>query len=292
MDKLVFVYAAAIIFYFIIPFLITVVKNYYWRKARRSILQLSSAKQLSYSDIRKEKKGVFYLYGVIDAVEKKILWITAGNVTVKVDIGREYLFFIPELRGNITDTSQAARIRLVTPFPLQAGTGVFVSGEIDYSSGFPEFRSGKRLRNNIFFYTGDFKNLLQDALISCRNSYSVPRFFNIYSLIVGTVFGFLFFYIFRSELRFSVQFYIAGSVALFPFALYIPPGVLLIYIADRFLKKLRQENIKKDLLFFQEGKKRRLSAKNDFIFVLAIFLIAAGLILNSFAIYSVLLLLF
>ncbi|MBN2651553.1 MAG: hypothetical protein JXR63_04155 [Spirochaetales bacterium] len=291
MEKLIFVYVVSAVFYVVIPLLMYVVQVSQWHFVRKRLFELKGVAELSYKDLRERKNGLFCVYGFIDAIEKDCIWITTGDLTVKVLVKDHPVFFIPEISNKFSQFLPATRSRFRTPFPLPDGTGVFVSGQIDYSTGEPVFKSQRDCRINILFYSGQKKNLLKDSVISCRLPISVPRFFHPAPLLLGSMLSFLLFYILRSEISFYFPFYTAGAAALFPLAIYIPPGVVLVFLGDRFIKRLRDLSIKKDLstLFGEETKRSFASEK---ILFFTIIMIAAGLLSNSIIIYIVLLFLF
>lgn len=291
MKNLFLIYLISIIFYFLLPFLSYLYQSIQWYKDRKSIFKLKKIPKLSYKDLREKNEGPFMVYGYIDGIEKDYIWIATDDVTIKVRVKDENVFFIPEIDSKTLSYIPAEKTKFTTPFPISEGIGSFVAGKISYESDEPIFESARETKLKIFFYAGQRKNLLRDAIVSSRKPISIFRFFHPAPLLLGILLNFLILYVQRTNIVFYLPFYLAGTAALFPLAIYIPPGVGLVFYSDKYIRKLRELLIEKDLSRFFNEKVERPFKRERLLLFLA-FLVVAGLIINLVIIYFSLLILF
>jgi len=244
-------FAAALVFYLLIPIAGAFRLRSQWRGFRRRLAELSVAPLLRYHDLAtamregREKAGRFRLLGTIEAMEgQHRVWVRGRKVSALVDLSRAPLYVAapgPPEAGSIQ------RLRWSSVSSLVEGTSIFVAGVIVIEEGRPVFVDEPDESLLAVCHDGEEQKIVSRLIAAGRAQNEYWNYPAIVSLALGVAaasglllsFGTSIF----STLRALI--FLAGAMPILPFA---PPGLAFFFAYHRLWRMAVASRTLRDLL--------------------------------------------
>jgi hypothetical protein len=244
-------FAAALLFYFLIPIAGAFRLRSQWRRFRERITRISLAPILQYGDISSSSRedraiiGRFRLLGTIDAIEgQNRVWVRGKNVSALVDLSKAPLYVAapgPAEPGSIE------RLRWSSVSSLVEGTSIFVGGLLKFKDGRPIFIEAPDEVLIAVCHDETEDKLVPKLIAGGRASNEYWNYLTIISLAMGVavISGILL--IFRTSVfsTLAALIFLAGAIPILPFA---PPGLALFFMYFRFWRLALAARTSRDLL--------------------------------------------
>jgi hypothetical protein len=244
-------FAAALLFYLIVPIVGGFRLRSQWRRFRERVAQLSAAPLLRYGDVaaaeREGRAGIgrFRLLGTIEAIEgPDKVWVRGKGVSALVDLTRAPLFVAapgPAEPGSIE------RLRWSSVSSLVEGTSVFLAGYASLERGRPVFAEAPGEPLVAVCHDGNEAKLASRLIAAGRARNEYWNYNTIISLALGVaaISGLLL--ISRTTVFSSLRalIFLAGAIPILPFA---PPGLALFFAYRRLWRKALESRSSRDLL--------------------------------------------
>jgi hypothetical protein len=244
-------FAAAFVFYLLIPVAGAFRLRSRWRKFRTRVAQLCVAPSLRYRDLAAAERegrgriGRFRLQGTIEAIEgQHRVWVRGEGVSALVDLSRAPLYVAAP---GAAEAGSIERLRWSSLSSLVEGTRIFVGGLLSMEEGRPVFIDTPDESLIAVCHGGDEKQIISRLIASGRAQNEYWNYPSIVSLSLGvaTISGLLLLFgrsIF-SSLRAII--FLAGALPILPFA---PPGLALFFAYHRLWRMAIAARIRRDLL--------------------------------------------
>jgi len=259
---IILVFAAAFLFFGLIPGIGAFSVRSRWRLFRRRIQESSLFPFLSYSDLsrRGDFLGRYRVFGQLEAIQgENRIWINTGNFTVEVDLQSAKLYFLPsfstkaqtlpvERLDEVIPDEQPALVSWDQVFSLPAGTQMFISGSLYSVEDRAVFRSQVKDPLLVVLYDGEQRTIVQRAIWGGRQRNEYWNQFTLVSLLTGSFCMLLLAYIFMRSTPSGLPPLFALSLAFFPISGLLPPGFILYYLYRFFWKRARLLRAQRDLL--------------------------------------------
>lgn len=257
-------FAAAVVFYLLIPILGAFRLRSRWRRFRESVARLSRAPLLRYGDVAAAARegrptvGSFRLHGTIEAIEgEHRLWVRGRSVSALLDLSRAPLYVAAP---GAAEAGSIERIRWSSVSSLVEGTSILVAGLLAIEDGRPVFVDAPDEGLVAVCHDGDERNLISKLIAGGRapNEYwSYPTIISL-ALGVASISGIL---LLPSSAMFSTLralIFLAGAMPIMPLP---PPGLALFFAYRRFWRLALSSRTSRDLLRLalrREGERRDL----------------------------------
>jgi hypothetical protein len=244
-------FAAAIIFYFLIPIVGAFELRNRWRQFRERVAQISLAPLLHYGDLAMAERegrvtvGCFRLFGIIEAIEgPDRVWVRGKSVSAIVDLSRAPLYVAapgPAEAGSIE------RLRWSSVSSLVEGTSIFVAGLLVIEHGRPVFVDAPDEGLIAVCHDVDEKKLVS-RLIACGRApneyWNYPTIISL-ALGVATISGILL--LFRTSVFSTLRalIFLSGAIPILPFA---PPGLAFFFAYHKFWRLALASRTSRDQL--------------------------------------------
>jgi hypothetical protein len=244
-------FAAAIIFYFLIPIVGAFRLRNRWRQFRERVAQISLSPLLRYGDLAKADRegrvnvGRFRLFGIIEAIEgPDRVWVRGKSVSALVDLSRAPLYVAapgPPEAGSIE------RLRWSSVSSLVEGTNILVAGLLVIEHGRPVFVDAPGEGLIAVCHDGDEIKLVSRLIVSGRAPNEYWNYPTIISLALGvaTISGILL--LFRTSVFSTLRalIFLSGAIPILPFA---PPGLALFFAYYKFWRLALASRTSRDQL--------------------------------------------
>jgi hypothetical protein len=259
---IILVFAAAFLFFGLIPGIGAFSVRSRWRLFRRRIQESSLFPFLNYSDLsrRGDFLGRYRVFGQLEAIQgENRIWINNGSFTVEVDLQSANLYFLPSFSTK-AQTLPVERLEEVIPdeqpalvswdqvFSLPAGTQMFIAGPLYSVEDRAVFRSQVKDPLLVVLYDGEQRTIVQRAIWGGRQRNEYWNQFTLVSLLTGSFCMLLLAYIFMRSTPSGLPPLFALSLAFFPILGLLPPGFILYYMYRFFWKRARLLRAQRDLL--------------------------------------------
>ncbi len=259
---IILVFAAAFLFFGLIPGIGAFSVRSRWRLFRRRIQESSLFPFLSYSDLsrRGDLLGRYRVFGQLEAIQgENRIWINNGSFTVEVDLQSAKLYFLPsfstkaqplpvEHLEEVIPDEQPALVSWDQVFSLPAGTQMFIAGPLYSVEDRAVFRSQVKDPLLVVLYDGEQRTIVQRAIWGGRQRNEYWNQFTLVSLLTGSFCMLLLAYIFMRLTPSGLAPLFALSLAFFPISGLLPPGFVLYYLYRFFWKRARLLRAQRDLL--------------------------------------------
>ena len=244
-------FAAALLFYFLIPIAGAFRLRSQWRRFRERITRISLTPILQYGDIASASHegraiiGRFRLLGTIDAIEgQDRVWVRGKNVSALVDLSRAPVYVA---EPGPVEPGSIERLRWSSVSSLVEGTSIFVGGLLHFEDGRPVFVDAPE-EGLIAVCHDEVEGRLVSRLIAGgRASNEYWNYLTIISLAVGVavISGILL--IFRTTVfsTLAALIFLSGAIPILPFA---PPGLIFFFAYFRFWRLALAARTSRDLL--------------------------------------------
>ncbi len=248
-------FAAAIVFYLLIPIGGAFMLRNQWRRFRERVIQLSKAPVLRYSDLAAAERegrtdvGRFRLNGTIEAIEGlDRIWLRGKQVSALVDLSRAPLYVASA--GNdeaLVEAGSITRLRWRSVSSLVEGTSIFVAGHLAIQRGRPVFIDSPDDSLIAVCYEGVDADLLSRLVAGGRapNEYwNLPTRISL-ALGLAVISGILL--LLNGSLFSSVRtlIFLAGAAPVLPFA---PPGLILFFAYFKLWRSALASRTLRDLI--------------------------------------------
>lgn len=244
-------FAAALIFYLVIPVGGAFRLRSRWRRFRQRVAQLSIAPALRYRDLAsaamegRKRVGRFRLLGTIEAIEgQHRVWVRGRGVSALVDLSRAPLYVAapgPAEAGSIQ------RLRWASVSTMVEGTSIFVAGLIVMDEGRPVFVDEGDEALIAVCHDGEEKGIVSRLIASGRARNEYWNYPTIVSLALGVaaISGLLL--LFRTSAFSTLRAFIflSGAIPILPFA---PPGLVFFFAYNRLWRMAIASRMLRDLL--------------------------------------------
>jgi hypothetical protein len=259
---IILVFAAAFLFFGLIPGIGAFSVRSRWRLFRRRIHESSLFPFLSYSDLsrRGDFLGRYRVFGQLEAIQgEHRIWINTGSFTVEVDLQSAKLYFLPsfstkaqtlpvERPEEVIPDEQPALVSWDQVFSLPAGTQMFIAGALHSIEDRAVFRSQVKDPLLVVLYDGEQRTIVQRAIWGGRQRNEYWNQFTLVSLLTGSFCMLLLAYIFMRLTPSGLLPLFTLSLAFFPISGLLPPGFILYYLYRFFWKRARLLRAQRDLL--------------------------------------------
>ncbi|MBN1834881.1 MAG: hypothetical protein JW820_03460 [Spirochaetales bacterium] len=262
----VFVLLVAFLFFGGIPGIGAFTVRARWRRFRARMVAGSLRPFVQYSDLLARREGgdspvgTFRAFGNLEALEgSHRIWINTGRFTVGADLEGVQVYVLPSFSAPLSG-SAVERLEQSVPdeeptmvpweriYSLPAGTQVFVEGTLFSEDGQAVFRTQPKYPLLVVIYDGHRRTILQRAIWSGRQKNEYWNQFTLASLLTGAFLLVLLAYVFLRVRGSGLPALVALSLALFPVAILLPPGVLLYFLYRHLWKRARLLRAERDLL--------------------------------------------
>jgi hypothetical protein len=262
----VLVMLAAFLFFGLIPGIGAFAVRGQWRRFRRKIQESSLFPFVRYSDLSAGTPeaggylGSFRAFGSLEALQgKNRIWLDTGRSTVAVDLEGVRLYLLPSfstpashsplerLEESVPD-EEPATVSWDRIYSLPGGTQIFVAGPLLAEEGQAVFRSRPRDPLLVVIYDGEESSILQRAIRSGRQKNEYWNQYTLASLLTGSFCLVLLAFLLLRTRGGGLPALVALTLAFFPIAALLPPGVVLYYLYRYFWKKGRLLRAERDLL--------------------------------------------
>jgi hypothetical protein len=247
-------FAAAIVFYLIVPIVGAFVLRSQWRRFRRSVAELAAAPPLRYRDLAEAERegrsrvGRFRLHGIIEAIEgADRIWVRGKEVSALVDLSRSPLYVLaagPE--GAAAEAGSVDRLRWSSVSSLVEGTDIFVGGLLSLEAGRPVFADDAGEALVAVCHDGGEERLLSRLIAGGRAPNEYMNYLTRISMAIGLagVSGLLL--AFRDSIfpTLGALIFLAGASPVLPFA---PPGLALFLLYRGLWRRALASRIARDL---------------------------------------------
>jgi hypothetical protein len=244
-------FAAALIFYLLVPVGGAFRLRSQWRRFRRRLAELSTAPLLGYGDVARAIRegrriaGRFRMLGTLEAIEgQDRVWVRSRAVSAIVDLSRAPLYVAapgPAEAGSIE------RLRWRSVSSLVEGTSIFVAGQLVLEEGRPVFMDSPDEALIAVCHDGNEERLVSRLVASGRARNEYWNYLSILSMALGiaTISGILL--LFRTSIFSSLRalIFLAGVLPILPLA---PPGLALFYAYLRLWRTALASRTLRDLL--------------------------------------------
>jgi hypothetical protein len=244
-------FAAAVIFYFLIPIAGAFRLRNQWRRFRERVAQISHAPLLSYGDLAMADRqsricvGRFRLFGIIEAIEgSDRVWVRGKSVSALVDLSRAPLYVAapgPAEAGSIE------HLRWSSVSSLVEGTSIFVAGLLMFERGRPVFMDSPEEGLLAVCHNEDEEMLASRLIVCGRAPNEYWTYTTIISLALGvaTISGILLLFSASVFPTLRALIFLAGAIPILPFA---PPGLALFFAYHKFWRLALSARTSRDLL--------------------------------------------
>ncbi len=262
-EYIAFVFVIAFVFFGLIPGIGAFIVRSHWRRFRKRLIELSLQPFISYSDIRGGKDGPvgeFRFFGTIEALQgDNMLWIKNGNLTVAAYMKDVVVYMLPST-SIFSGESLIENLQEVLPdeepksmhwneiFSLSEGTRVFVGGMVYREGGNGIFRSQPEKKLLFVIYDGEMETILKRAIWAGRQRNEYFNQFTFGSILAGSLSLLFLSYLMLHNPMLRVPALFAITLASFPVASLVPPGVLFYFLYRWTWKQGRVLRAKRDLL--------------------------------------------
>lgn len=244
-------FAAAILFYLVVPVLGAFRLRLRWRRFRERVSRLSLAPLLRYGDVAaalregRSSVGRFRLFGTIEAIEgASRVWVRGPGVSALVDLSRAPLYVAspgPPEAGSIE------RLRWSSVSSLVEGTSIFVAGLLAIEEGRPVFVDAADEDLIAVCHDAGEKRLVSRLIAGGRAQNEYWNYTTIVSLALGVaaISGLLLFS--RTSVLSTPRalIFLFGALPILPFA---PPGLALFFAYYRLWRQALASRTSRDLL--------------------------------------------
>jgi len=265
---LVLVFLVAFLFFGAIPGIGAFTVRARWRRFRARIVESSLQRFVEYGDLSAGAEGrgedgyvgSFRAFGSLEAMQgRHRIWINTGRFTVGADLEGVQVYLLPSFSAPVS-ASVVERLEKSVPdeepsmvswdriYSLPAGTQVFVEGALFSEDGQAVFRTRPRNPLLVVIYDGERRTILQRAIWSGRQKNEYWNQFTLAALLTGAFLLVLLAYLFLRVRGSGLPALVALSLAAFPIAALLPPGVLLYFLYRHFWKQARLLRAERDLL--------------------------------------------
>ena len=248
-------FAAATLFYLLIPIAGAFRLRNQWRRFRERVILLTLARALRYGDLAAAERegratvGRFRLYGKIEAIEGlDRIWVRGKDVSALVDLSRAPLYVaspaLPEARAA---PGSIERLRYRSVSSLVEGTSIFVAGLLTIDEGRPVFVDAPDESLVAVCHDDGDARLVSRLVAGGRAQNEYWNYPTRVSLALGlaVLSGIL---LLLSNSRFPTLralIFLAGAAPVLPFA---PPGLALFFAYRRLWRRALEARTLRDLL--------------------------------------------
>ena len=264
---LVLVALVSAVFFGLIPGIGAFTVRAQWRRFRKGILESSLRPFVQYADISQADLqaaggclGSFRAFGSLEAMQgTHRIWIATGRFTVGADLEGVKVYLLPSFSA-AQSAGAVERLEQSVPdeepsvvswdriYSLPSGSRMFVSGPLFSEDGQGVFRSRPREPLLVVIYDGEQRTILQRAVWSGRQKNEYWNQFTLAALLTGSFLLVLLAYLFLRVRGGGLPPLAALSLAAFPIAALLPPGVLLYLLYRNSWKQARLLRAERDLL--------------------------------------------
>jgi hypothetical protein len=248
-------FAAALVFYLLVPIAGAFVLRAQWRRFRLSIARLATLPYLRYRDVAGAERegrpqvGCFRLRGTIEAIEgPDKVWVRGREVSALVDLSRAPLYVLPPGSSDArAEAGSIERLRWRSVSSLVEGTSIFVAGILVLEAGRPTFVDDADEALIAVCHDGNEGRLISRLIEGGRapNEYwnSLTRI----SMALGLVAVSGLLLLLRTSIFSTLRalIFLAGLSPVLPFA---PPGLALFVLYRRLWRRALASRIERDLL--------------------------------------------
>jgi hypothetical protein len=244
-------FAAAIIFYILIPVIGGFRLRTQWRRFRERVALLSRAPLLRYGDLasaeREGRKAVghFRLLGTVEAIEgPDRVWVRGKGVSALVDLSRAPLYVVAQ---GPAEAGSVERLNWNSVSSLVEGTSVFIAGLLEIEEGRPVFVDAPDEALVAVCYDGNAKRIVSRLIAGGRAPNEYWNYQTIISLALGvaSISGILLLSRLSVFSTLRALIFLSGAVPILPFA---PPGLALFFAYHRFWRLALAARTSRDLL--------------------------------------------
>lgn len=248
-------FAAAMVFYLLVPVAGAFMLRNQWRRFRERVISLVHAPSLGYADLATAERegrtavGRFRLFGTIEAIEgTNRIWLRGKQVSALVDLSHAPLYVAPAgSAGALTEAGSIDRLKWGSVSSLVEGTSMFVAGQLSIEAGRPVFVDTPGESLIAVCYDGSDSGLLSRLVAGGRAPNEYWNLPTRISLAIGlaVISGILLFL--NRSLFSSVRtlIFLAGAAPVLPFA---PPGLALFFVYFRLWRRALAARTQRDLI--------------------------------------------
>lgn len=204
-------------------------------------------------DFHPPEDSLVRFYGILDSMEgEDYLWVRNGSASMRVKVGREWVYMLPGNKAGelgVSIDSSIRRLRWERTGILAEGAGLFVLGNIRVKEPVPLVYHGAGQPFLLILYDGRPRHVMGRSIWFGRSRNEFWNSLTPPSLLMGT--GLLLalaVMLFRTQL-FSSEGIWAISFALVPYLVLMPPGILGYFLYRRLWKQAKLHSARKDLFF-------------------------------------------
>jgi hypothetical protein len=248
-------FAAAIVFFVLIPIFGAFVLRGQWRRFRTLVSKLGSTPRLRYRDLAAAEReggarsGRFRLHGTIEAIEgTDRIWVRGKEVSALVDLSRAPLYVLaPPSEESSAEPGSVSRIKWKSLSSLAEGTSVLVSGLLVLEEGRPVFVDDPGESLLAVCHDGGEEHLASRLLAAGRAPNEYWNYLTPISMAVGLVAISAILLLSEASMFPTLRalVFLAGIGPVLPFA---PPGLAFFLLYRRLWRNALSARIVRDLL--------------------------------------------
>lgn len=261
-------FAAAMLFYLLIPIAGAFMLRNQWRRFRERVILLTRSRTLRYGDLATAERegratvGRFRLYGTIEAIEGlDRIWVRGKDVSALVDLSRAPLYVAsPALPDDQAAPGSIERIRYRSVSSLVEGTSIFVAGLLTIDEGRPVFVDAPDESLVAVCHDDGDAKLVSRLVAGGRAQNEYWNYPTRISLALGLAVSSGIMLLLSNSLFPTLRalIFLAGAAPVLPFA---PPGLALFFAYRRLWRRALEARTLRDLLRLPlrfSGKRRSL----------------------------------
>jgi len=244
-------FAAALVFYLLVPVAGAFVLRGQWRRFRARIARLATLPYLRYRDVAdadregRSRVGCFRLQGIIEAIEgPDKVWVRGKEVSALVDLSRAPLYVLPP---GLAEAGSVERLRWRSVSSLVEGTSVFVAGILILEAGRPTFVDDSGEALVAVCHDGDEGRLVSRLIEGGRAPNEYWNYLTRVSMALGLVAVSGLLLLLRTSIFSTLRalMFLAGLSPVLPFA---PPGLALFLLYRGLWRRALASRVARDLL--------------------------------------------
>jgi hypothetical protein len=248
-------FAAALVFYLLVPIAGAFVLRGQWRRFRARIARLGALPYLRYRDVADAERegrlqaGRFRLQGMIEAIEgPDKVWVRGKEVSALVDLSHAPLYVLPPGSAETpAETASVERLNWRSVSSLVEGTSMLVAGILVLEAGRPTFVDDPDEALIAVCHDGDESRLISRLIEGGRAPNEYWNYLTRISMALGLVAISGLLLLLRTSIfsTFRALMFLAGLSPVLPFA---PPGLALFFLYHGFWRRALASRVARDLL--------------------------------------------
>ncbi len=248
-------FAAAFVFYLLVPIAGAFVLRGQWRRFRLAIARLASLPYLRYRDLAeaeaagRQRVGLFRLQGTIEAIEgPDKVWVRGKEVSALIDLSRAPLYVLPPgPASSPAEPGSVERLSWSSVSSLVEGTSIFVAGILVLERGRPTFVDDPDDALIAVCHDAEEGRLVSRLIEGGRAPNEYWNYLTRLSMAIGLVAISGLLLLLRTSIFSTLRslMFLAGLSPVLPFA---PPGLALFFLYRKFWRRALASRVARDLL--------------------------------------------